>query len=74
MADPSTDRDAAEPDHDSIIGTPRWVKVFAIIGLVGVVVLIIMLLLGGGPGHSPDRHTGGLGTAPANLAASGSLR
>jgi hypothetical protein len=32
--------------------TPRWVKVFAIVGVV-VVALVIVALLGG---HGPSRH------------------
>jgi hypothetical protein len=33
-------------------GTPRWVKAFAVVGLV-LVVLVIVALLGG---HGPGRH------------------
>jgi hypothetical protein len=37
-------------------GTPRWVKVFGIIA-IGLVLLIVILLLTGGPGrHGPRRH------------------
>jgi hypothetical protein len=35
--------------------TPRWVKVFAVVGLVLVVVLIVALL----GGHGPGRHGAG---------------
>ncbi|MEV4510897.1 hypothetical protein AB0K00_18235 [Dactylosporangium sp. NPDC049525] len=30
---------------------PRWVKVFAVIGAVVVVLLVAMLVAGHGPGH-----------------------
>jgi hypothetical protein len=36
-------------------GTPRWVKVFVVVGLVLVVVLIVALL----GGHGPGRHGAG---------------
>jgi hypothetical protein len=39
-------------------GTPRWVKVFGIIG--AVVVLLFAILLAGGH-HGPGRHRGGDG-------------
>ena len=47
-------------------GTPRWVKVFAIVAVVVVLLLVIHSLLTGG--HGPSRHTGGLG-AQAPLAS-----
>jgi hypothetical protein len=41
-------------------GTPRWVKVFSIIAIVVVVLFVIMLLTGHGPGrHAPSGHAGG---------------
>jgi hypothetical protein len=37
-------------------GTPRWVKVFGIIA-IGLLLLVVILLLTGGPGrHGPGRH------------------
>jgi hypothetical protein len=48
--------EASEADHPSTEGTPRWVKVFAIVA-IGVVVLFVVLLIVGGP-HNPGRHTG----------------
>ena len=38
-------------------GTPRWVKIFAIIAVILVVALVIGLLTGTG-GHGPGRHAG----------------
>ena len=35
-------------------GTPRWVKVFALIGGVVVALLVVLLLAGGH--HGPGRH------------------
>jgi hypothetical protein len=41
-------------------GTPRWVKVFGIIAIVVVLLFVIMLLTGHGPGrHTPSSHAGG---------------
>jgi hypothetical protein len=49
------------PNTDaSPAGTPRWVKVFAVIAAVMVVVFIVLLLFGGG--HGPGRHGGGTST------------
>jgi hypothetical protein len=45
----------AAPDVERA-GTPRWVKVFALIALVALVLLVLVLLIGGG--HGPGRHTG----------------
>jgi hypothetical protein len=45
-------------------GTPRWVKVSAVIAVVVVLLVVVMLLFGGGPGgHGPQRHRGGDGAA-----------
>jgi hypothetical protein len=45
-------------------GTPRWVKVSAIIALVVVVLIAVMLIAGRG-GHGPGRHAlRGDGSAP----------
>jgi hypothetical protein len=36
-------------------GTPRWVKVFAIVGAVVVLLIVILLLTG----HGPSQHMHG---------------
>jgi hypothetical protein len=36
-------------------GTPRWVKVFAIVALLAVALVVVLLATGGG-GHGPGRH------------------
>jgi hypothetical protein len=66
MADPprspnTGDDSGVRPDRGSTTGTPRWVKVFAIIAIVVALLVVIVLLTGGG--HGPGRHTpsGGLG-------------
>ena len=41
--------------------TPRWVKVFGIIGAVVVVALVILLIAGGE--HGPGRHLPGGGNS-----------
>lgn len=44
-------------DRASTTGTPRWVKVSAVIALVVVVLVVVVLVVGGGPGgHGPRRH------------------
>src|SRR3990170_1069743 len=78
--DPDSDLDAGDdigvrPDRESTTGAPRWVKVFGIIGIVLVLLVVIMLFTGGGPGgHGPRRHTRSEGvpagqTAPSTDAA-----
>lgn len=37
-------------------GTPRWVKVSAIVGIAVLVLVAVVLLLGGPGGHGPGRH------------------
>jgi hypothetical protein len=53
-----TDDDAAlTPDRGSTTRTPRWVKVFAMIG-IGLVLLVVLGQLTGVMGrHGPGRHT-----------------
>ena len=49
------DRDiSGSADRASTEGTPRWVKVFATVGIVVVVLLVIVALLPGR--HGPGRH------------------
>jgi hypothetical protein len=56
MDDPSkyesADDDAAR-SRDEITGTPRWVKVFAAIAIVVVLLFALMMF---GRGHGPGRH------------------
>jgi hypothetical protein len=42
------------PPHPEA-GTPRWVKVAAIIALIVVVLVVIVVVVGGN--HGPSRHT-----------------
>lgn len=44
---------ALEPDNGSPPGTPRWVKMLAVITLV-VIGLVVVLVLAGG--HTPMQH------------------
>jgi negative regulator of sigma E activity len=37
-------------------GTPRWVKVFAIVAVAAIVLVVVLLVVGKG-GHGPSRHT-----------------
>jgi len=61
MADPRQDSDPdgrtdTAPGRESTTGPPRWVKVFAIIALVLVLLVVVMFLAGGN--HGPGRHLG----------------
>jgi hypothetical protein len=44
-------------------GTPRWVKIFAIIAGVVLLLVAVLLLTGGPDDHGPDRHAPGSGPA-----------
>ena len=46
---------------------PRWVKVFASVGLVLLALLVVMLLLQRG-GHGPGRHFFGQGLERAEVS------
>jgi hypothetical protein len=61
----TTDDTGKGPGRGPIIGTPRWVKVFGIIA-AGLVVLVIIMLL---TGHGPGRHTSGVPGYQAPLSA-----
>jgi len=43
-----------EPDHESLPGTPGWVKAFGAIALVLVVLFVVLYLTG----HAPLGHGG----------------
>jgi hypothetical protein len=58
--DGDTERDRAPAD-----GTPRWAKLFAIIGVAVLLLLLVLLVVRGG--HGPGRHTGGMMDAPRLL-------
>jgi hypothetical protein len=52
---------------ESTTGTPRWVKVFGIVGLVLLLLIVVLLLTG----HGPSRHLhGGLGAQVATVPPS----
>lgn len=72
MTDLPRDPDSSGDDSGSRPGstdenTPLWVKVFGIIGLVLVLLMLIALLTGHGPGrHMPSGHDlGGDSPVPA---------
>lgn len=44
------------PDRGSSTGMPRWAKVSAIVVLALIVLILAMLLIGGPGGHGPGRH------------------
>jgi hypothetical protein len=51
-----------DPEHDQAgTGVPRWVKGFGIAGIVLLLLIVIMLL----SGHGPGDHMHGLGQIPA---------
>lgn len=43
--------------HDSSPdGTPRWVKVFATLGVIVVLIFLVTMCAGGRGAHGPQRH------------------
>ena len=62
MTDPSMhadlDRDDdVAPDGEDYVGAPRWVKWFAGVSLVLVILYVLVLIVSAGVGgHSPERH------------------
>jgi hypothetical protein len=78
MGDPPRPRDPGEAadlaaDRGSPPGTPRWVKVSAIIAAVLVLLLVIVLLVSGG--HGPGRHlSGGAGGHAPRSSVTASLK
>ena len=67
---PDSARAGVGLDDGPSAGTPRWVKVAALVAVVLVVLIAVMLAFGGGE-HGPGRHTGsgdgGGHTPPAGL-------
>ena len=62
---------AEDTDRAVAAGTPRWVKVFAAVAAL-VVVLIAVLLIAGRGGHGPGRHGPlGAGADTGRLATEG---
>jgi hypothetical protein len=62
-----TERD---PGHDQAgTGVPRWVKGFGLGGIVLLLLIVIMLL----SGHGPGDHMHGLGQLPATQQSVQSL-
>lgn len=57
-ADPDREEDTPQQRPESPPPTPRWVKLFGIVGLVLILLLIGGLLLFGGE-HGPGRHRPG---------------
>jgi hypothetical protein len=59
---PSTLESSPDPgvgaDRESAPGTPRWVKISAIVVLIVVLVFVVLLITGGPGRHGPGRHTG----------------
>jgi hypothetical protein len=65
MADPpryADTGDDTEADRGSSTGTPRWVKVSAVIVVVLVVLFVVLKLTGLGGEHGPSRHSPGGGS------------
>ncbi len=59
MTDPSLSPESRPP------GTPRWVKVLAIVAVVVVVLIVVVALVAGGE-HGPGRHMPGGGNPRNN--------
>lgn len=47
-----SETDSQKPGHDTPPSTPRWVKVFGVIGLLLVLLFVVLHLTG----HSPFMH------------------
>jgi ABC-type transporter Mla subunit MlaD len=47
-----------DPRSHPDTGTPRWVKVFAIIAVLVVLLFVVLVVTGRGGGHGPGRHLG----------------
>ena len=58
MTDELSQEEAEGPPQ---LGTPLWVKVFALIAVVLISIFLVVLIIGGG--HGPGRH--GLGDEQA---------
>ena len=55
--DPDSSGDRGSRPGSTEESTPRWVKVFGVVGLVLVLLMLIALLTGHGPGrHMPSGH------------------
>lgn len=52
---PNRDRDE-QPSDRPLSGTPRWVKVFAVVALTLIVGFILLQVSGVGGEHGPGRH------------------
>lgn len=67
MADPTASSDTgAASDGPSRPGAPLWVKIFAVIAVVAVIMVAVMLLAGGD--HGPARHSSADAGAPARTS------
>ena len=67
ILDPGDNSDV-ESERGFDTGPPRWVKLFGIIAFAVVLLFAILLLTGGG-GHGPGRHTGGSGETQSSSNA-----
>lgn len=61
-----------DPDHGSTDGTPRWVKVFWIIGIALVLLFVVLHLTG--KGFGPGMHTQPAGAGDASFSDPGGAR
>ena len=56
---------------DKTIGPPRWVKIFAAIALLVLLLFVVLLVTGGGE-HGPGRHgSGGSSTVGEHFPPAG---
>ena len=54
-----------ERKDEGSVGTPRWVKISAVIALLLVAFVVVLVLTGRTGGHGPGRHApGGLPSRP----------
>lgn len=53
------------PDYNGTPSTPRWVKVFGVIGIALVLLFVVLKFTGIGGEHGPGRHMPS-GSVPTN--------
>jgi hypothetical protein len=64
-SEPDTGENPSGPGRGASTGTPRWVKVFAVVAALLVALFVVLVLTGRGGEHGPGRHAPGGDTTPS---------